>query len=39
MQDCYYEWDTEIDINFKRRNSGIDHLNAPRIEKSVDENL
>ena len=38
MRDCYYEQDTGIG-NFEGRDSGISHLNEPRIGKSVDANL
>ena len=38
MRDCYYEQDTGID-DFEEQDSGNNHLNEPRTEMFVDENL
>ena len=38
MRDCYYEWNTGIGDS-EGQDSGNNHLNEPRTEMSVDENL
>ena len=38
MRDFYCERDKGIG-NLKRRDKGVNHFNAPRTGKSVDENL
>ena len=38
MRDCYHERDLGIG-DFEERDSGNNHLNEPKTEMSVDENL